>query len=110
MPIETGSLKHRVTILQFFNEQDSDGNIEDTWIDYATVWANVRYLNAKEFVASQLEGSKVVATIKMRYLRGITQHMRVRHGDKIYNINGILPDAESGKEYVILPVSEVTTD
>jgi head-tail adaptor len=50
--------------------------------------------------------SQVSARITIRQRSGITAAMRVVHGSKVYQIEGVLPDKESGLEYLTLPCSE----
>jgi SPP1 family predicted phage head-tail adaptor len=54
--------------------------------------------------------TKVVARITIRYRENINATMRVVHKGKAYNIEGVLPDPDSGMEYLTLPVSEGVSD
>lgn len=105
MSISAGKLRHRITIQRCVNSQDSAGNIGSTWEDVAEVWAAVEPLSAREFIAAQAMLSKVIARITIRYRDDVRADMRIVHGGDIYNIEGVLLDNDSGREYITLPVS-----
>lgn len=113
--LDPGKLQHRVTIQTLVSPTDSSGDpqrgeqgelIDPEWTDVATVWAAIEPLSAREFVQSAAMQSQVVARITIRQRAGITAAMRVVHGSKVYNVEGVLSDKESGLEYLTLPCSE----
>lgn len=102
------NLRHRVAIQSLVPVQDdTTGNITDTWSTFATVWAEIRPLNAREFIAAAAAQSKVTEMVTIRYIAGVKQSMRILHRAQILNVEGVLPDQKSGIEYLTLPVSEV---
>ena len=46
-----------------------------------------------------------MARITIRY-RAVTAKMRVLHGSTVYNVHAVLPDKDSGTEYLSLMVSQ----
>ncbi|APC45957.1 hypothetical protein QHH_45 [Halomonas phage QHHSV-1] len=109
--MRAGQLRHRVTIQQPGQTQDPNtGEMITGWQDVATVWASVEPLSAREFIAAQAGQSEISARIKIRYREGIDATMRVQHRGRNYNIEGVLPDPESGRHYLTLPVSEGVND
>lgn len=109
--MQAGRLRHRVTIQQYTHAKDLDsGEWVKHWADYATVWAEIVPLSAREFIAAQATQSKVTGRVTIRYLEGVDASMRILHTvkgtTKIYNIEGVLTDPGSGLEYMTLPVSE----
>lgn len=107
MSLGAGRLRHRVTFQSPVETKDAAGSITVTWQDFASnVPAAIEPLSAREFVAAQSKQSEITARIVIRARAGITPKMRAVHGDKIYAIHGVLPDIDSGREYLTLPVSE----
>jgi SPP1 family predicted phage head-tail adaptor len=113
--LDPGKLQHRVTIQALVSPTDSNGDplrgeqgelLDPEWTDVATVWAAIEPLSAREFIQSSAMQSQVTARITIRARAGITPAMRAVHGSKVYNIEGVLPDKESGLEYLTLPCSE----
>lgn len=107
MAIEAGKLRHRITIQAKGMTQDPvTGEMVEGWSDMVSVWASVEPLSAREFIAAQANQSEITARIVIRYRPGILPTMRILHRGKVYAIQGVLPDADSGLEYITLPVSE----
>lgn len=103
-----GKLRHRVTLQAEAPSQNATtGVVTHGWTTVATVWASIEPLSAREFVAASAVSSKVVARIVIRYRAGVAPSMRIVHGSRTYNIEGVLADKHSGLEYLTLPVSEV---
>lgn len=125
MSISAGLLRHRVRIEQFVLDVDSNGDtLQDPatgatsgqWLEFATTWAAIEPLSAKEFVAAQSIQSQVVARIVIRYRPGLDASMRLVHmlggnaRGAIYNPAGFLGDKDSGLEYLTIPVSAGVDD
>lgn len=115
MSIEAGRLRHRVKIQSKTETQDSNGDIEISWATVASVWAAIEPLSAREFIAASANQSQVVARIIIRYREDVTALMRIVHSrpgksDVIYGIAGVLPDMDSGLEWLTLPVTTGVND
>lgn len=111
MTLKAGKLRHRVRIEKRISAQDPDtGAFVFTWTHLTSVWASVEPLSVREFVASKSEQSEVTARIRIRFRADINSLMRIVHRvkgtDKIYNIFGVLPDPDSGIEYLTLAVGQ----
>lgn len=109
--MRAGKLRHKVTIQAPSTTQDpKTGEMLAGWVDIASVFASIEPLSAREFIAAQAQQSEISARVTIRYRPGITAAMRLLHGDRIYNIHGVLADPKSGLEYLTLPVSEGVGD
>jgi SPP1 family predicted phage head-tail adaptor len=107
MSLSAGKLRHRVSLESVTNTQDpTTGEVTQAWQSVGEVSALIEPLSAREFVQSATNQAQVVARITIRYRTGVTAAMRVVHRGKVYNIAGVLPDKESGREYLTLPVTE----
>lgn len=116
MSIEAGRLRHRVRIQRQIQSQNTTtGQVTVAWQTVATVWADIQPLSAREFIQSQTVQAQIVARIVIRYRDGVDTSMRLVHvrlnsDDVIYNIHGVLPDAEGGMEYLTMPCSTGVND
>lgn len=108
-------LRHRIWIQALQPVEDSSGQIQTAtgepiteWVNVAEVWAAIEPVSARQFIAAQAQQSKVSALITIRYRRDIDPAMRLYHQSKdaYYNLEGILPDKDSGMEYLTLVCSE----
>lgn len=105
--MHAGRLRHRVSLqAQVETRDDETGAVIVAWQEFAKAWSAIEPLSAREFVASQAVQSEVVARITMRYRNDVTAKNRIVHNGRIYNIEGVLADKDSGLEYMTLPCSE----
>lgn len=110
MSLAAGRLRHRITIQEPRQQQDTNtGAIRTVWIDFAAdVAAAIEPLSVREFIASSQMQSQITARITIRYRGGLTPQMRILHPStgRIYNPAGWLADPDSGLEFVTAPCSE----
>lgn len=115
MSLAAGKIRHRVTIQEYayLGQDPITGDEIREWRDVHTCWAAVEPLSVREFTAAQATQSKVKARVTIRYLDGLDASMRIVHtvhgAQRVYNIEGILADPDSGFEYLTLAVSEGTS-
>ena len=75
--MKAGRLNRRVTIQQKSVARDALGAEVITWVDVATVWAEVSPYSGREFVALRQAQDEITTRITIRYRPGITPAMRV---------------------------------
>jgi SPP1 family predicted phage head-tail adaptor len=122
--IKSGELRHRLMLEELTLLLDSNGDVaqdEQTgettsvWTEVDTYWAAIKAMSVREFIAAQATQSQVTTRLVLRKPPRIDAAMRFVHMVKgirstIYNIHGILPDPESGLEYITCPVSAGVSD
>jgi SPP1 family predicted phage head-tail adaptor len=115
--MQSGKLRHRITPQKFVTNQDPEtGAPIKTWVNLIQttpdngIWAEVYPLSAREFIAAQATQNEITTRITIRRRDDITAQCRILFRGKIYNIEGILPDPDSGLEYLTLPCSEGVND
>lgn len=119
MSIDSGRLRHRVTLEKFDYVRDSNGDVVQdpesgetlrVWVVLGLTWAAIEPLSAREFIASQAVQSKVTGKIILWYRADVDTTCRALHNGKIYQIEGVLPDKDSGIEYLTFMVSQGVND
>lgn len=111
--MQAGKLRHRCTIERPSEQQDPvSGEMIPGWEVVATAWMAIEPLSVRGFIAANAAQSEVTGQLVMRYRPGlqVDSTMRVRKGNTVYNIEGVLPDNRSGREYLTLPYSEGVND
>lgn len=109
--MQAGKLRHRVTLQEPVKVQNpTTGAVINTWRDVSTIWAEVSPLSAREFIAAQASQGEISTRITIRYRPGVTRKHRILFRGAIYNIEGVLPDPKSGREYLTLTCSEGVND
>lgn len=106
MKVSAGQLRHRVTIQEQAVMVNSFGEQTIDWATVKTVWADIHPLSAKEALDAQQVQSEVKARITIRYFAGLVASMRFVHKTTIYNIAGVIPDADSMLEHITIPVTQ----
>lgn len=107
MTLAAGKLRHRVTIQQEVETQNPNtGAVSVSWVTYADRWAEYIALSVRQFIAAASVQSEVRGHFRVRADEGITASMRVIHRGKAFAILGVMPDPDSGLEYMTLAVSE----
>lgn len=110
--LDAGRLRHRVTIQ---SRQDSQDPVTgETIVTWADAWVNlaaaIEPLSADERIVAQAQRSEVTTRITMRTLPGLTAQHRLIHNGRVYNLAGVIPDPDSGLEWMTLPVSDGVND
>lgn len=110
--VEAGKLRHRVQVQAQAEIRDpATGAMEILWVNVGVpVWASIEPLSAREFIQSASEQNKITARITMRHRNDLQPSMRILHRGITYNIAGLLPDKDSGLEYITIPVSYGVND
>lgn len=109
--MQAGKLRHRVSLQKPVKTQNpSTGAVVNSWEEIAKPWAEVAPLSAREFVAAQATQSEVTTRITIRFRSDVTSKHRIVYAGKIFNIEGVLADDKSGRDYLTLPCSEGVND
>lgn len=106
--MKAGTLSHRIELQRPEEVQDPQtGAVDLVWGKYATQRAARYYpLRVRERLAAAAVHSEQTGEFRVRYDPAITPDMRVIHRGKAYAILGVMPDPDSGLEYMTIAVSE----
>jgi len=96
-----GKYRHRVTLQQATEPQDSYGQPQQNWSDVATIWASVGPLVGKEGHSSEANQTLAQNTtlIKTRYKGELTTKMRALFKEQAFNITSIQNISGRSKEF-----------
>jgi len=90
MALSPGEMWTRVTIQSAANSQNEVGETTLTWSDFATVWASVESLSARETERFAETVGFMTHRVKIRYLDGLTGAMRIVYRDRTLEIGQII--------------------
>lgn len=104
--LAAGALRHRISIEQQQHSQDPiTGAVSASWVEVVqNLPAAVEPLSGREYIAAAQVKSTITARVTIRYRAGITAAMRIKHGAETYAIRAVLPDSNSGREWLSLMV------
>lgn len=82
------TLRHRIIIQNVTRVRDAMGGWTESWGTFATVWADVHAMSAREVNFSESLGHRVTHRVTMRYLADIASDMRISFDNRILDIQG----------------------
>jgi SPP1 family predicted phage head-tail adaptor len=88
--IDPGKLRERVTVQQSSAARNSLGEAVLSWSDFATVWASVEGVSAREALTAGQQETTVSHRVRLRYLTGLTQNMRFSWRGRTLDIVSLL--------------------
>lgn len=100
--MEAGKLDRRVRLQAPAEMKNAIGEGVRSWVDIATVWAQIEPLSSRELLAQRREVSDVSTRIRIRYRPGITAAMRIVHGSNVYRIDGAPIDVDDEQRELVL--------
>lgn len=87
--IDPGQLKTRLVLQQPVETPDDQGGVVRTWTTFATIWAQVTPLAARNSVKADSNGATQTYRIVMRGNFSLTLAHRLVEGARIYTIDAI---------------------
>ena len=98
--LRAGQLNRRITLQRRGSAQDSFGGVQATWIDVATVWADIQPLSGRELENARRMASEVSHQITLRYQTLLTDTRavaayRARYKGRVFNLHAALNEDEA---------------
>lgn len=78
------------------------GNSRPIWKNVATVRASVEPLQGREYFSGPFQIGENIIRIRIRYLEGITRKMRIRYGNRLFDIYSVIDGMESHRELKLM--------
>ncbi|WP_314185592.1 phage head closure protein [Aggregatibacter kilianii] len=80
----------------------SYGTSKPIWKNVATVRASVEPLQGREYFSGPFQIGENIVRIRIRYLEGITRKMRIRYGNRLFDIYSVIDSMESHRELQLM--------
>lgn len=84
--INSGEFKHPIIIQKLNKTRNDYGELIDTWVDFLEIRAGIYPLSGKDFFNSETINNELTYKINIRYIEGITSAMRIKFGDRYFEI------------------------
>lgn len=88
--IDPGKLRERVTVQQASESRNAIGETVLAWSTFATVWASVEGVSSREALDAGKIDVQISHRVRMRYLSGMTQNMRLSWRNRTLEIVSLL--------------------
>lgn len=100
--MQAGKLRHRLTLQQSTDANNTRGEAIENWADEANIWGSIRPLSGREgFAANQMYAS-ATHEIRIRYRAGVVPKKRLKHGVRVFDIDAVLNVDERNRELVCI--------
>ena len=90
MTLSAGDMWTRVTVQQATTTKNEVGEPVLAWSTFATVWAEVESLSARETERFAETVGFMTHRVKIRYLDGLTSAMRIQYRNRTLEIGQVL--------------------
>jgi SPP1 family predicted phage head-tail adaptor len=99
--IDAGQLRERITVEQPTESRNRLGETTYTYSTFAEVWASVTGVTAREFLLANTQQTEITHRIRMRYLTGLTNQMRISWRGRTLQIISVL-ERENRSEHELI--------
>lgn len=83
--------RHKIDILRRMKVQDEFGEPTDAWVPFKVgIWASKEPLLGNEYFNALTLNTRVDVKFNCRYIPGVTNDMRIRHGNEVYEILSVI--------------------
>jgi len=106
--MDPGEMRDRITIQKKKEQSGPIPDLKGNYDDYKTIYSKVKFLKDREFWQAKASNSETVVEFTIRYREDLDKTMRIKLGDRHFNIDGIIP-VDNKKMYMVLLASEVVT-
>jgi SPP1 family predicted phage head-tail adaptor len=101
--LDIGRLRHRIVFLKPTEEEkNSFKESVPVYTEFASVRAAVEPMTGKEYAEAQKIRAETTYNITTRYVKGITSDMKIRFGEKEFDIVSILNIGERNEQLKIV--------
>lgn len=104
--MDAGRLRERVTVQQASESRNALGETVLAWSTYAERWASVEGVSAREALAAGQQDVTITHRVRMRYVSGMTQNMRISWRSRTLHVVSLL-EYDNRTEHVAI-CEEVT--
>lgn len=99
--MDIGKLRERVTVQQASESRNALGETVLSWSTFATVWASVDGVSAREALTAGQNEVSITHKVQMRFLAGMTQRMRLLWRGRILEIVSLLEHENRSRHELI---------
>ena len=78
------------------------GNSRPIWKNVTTVRASVEPLQGREYFSGPFQMGENIIRVRIRYLDGITNNMRIKYGKRLFDIYSVIDSMESHRELQLM--------
>ena len=100
--MRAGELKQRIELQSPYRSLNSMNELIDTYTTKATIWAAIEPLTGNRLFMAQQANSEVQGICRIRYRTDVNPLMRIKYGNRYFQIKVIIDRDELNKELHLL--------
>lgn len=100
--IRAGKFDKVITLQKQINRPNSFGAMITEWQDVATIRASIEPIQGREFFSGAFQLSEVIVRIRIRYRPEVDRTMRVKYGERVFEITHIIDSKERHEELQLI--------
>lgn len=101
--MKAGELRHPISIeFNLATAQDTLGGITESWQTYHRAWGKVVELGGRELEFARQKAPNSTHQVTMRFIPNVTADMRVRHDQRLLNIENVTNVEDRNIELILL--------
>lgn len=98
MTLNTGRMRHRITIQRLSGNRDISGDLRRQWVDHCSTQAEYITTGSRALFAAQQRHSEVSGMFRLRFRPDLDASMRVNCNGKVHAISAVVNVNEAGVE------------
>ena len=99
--IDPGKLRERITVQIASGTTNALGETVLSWANSSAVWASVEGVSAREALISGQQETSVTHKVRLRYLPGLAQQMRLAWRGRTLEITSMLEHANRSEHELL---------
>ncbi len=108
--IRAGAMRHVVSIERRSDELDASGGQLNVWTTFAQRRAAVESTPGREVWAAAQRQGRAPTVFRLRWLDGVLPSMRVRWGDRLFNITSAIDPDNGLKVALVITADELVEE
>ena len=105
--MRAGSLRHKIKFQQLTVAKDTWGHSAETWTDQVTTYAAIWTLRGVERMEALKLDNEITHKIRVRYKRDLNPKMRIKFGERYFNILSMVDPDERHIYYEMMANEEI---
>lgn len=78
------------------------GSSRPFWKKFAEVRASVEPLQGREYFSGPFQMGENIVRVRIRYIEGVTRKMRIKYGNRVFDIYSVIDSIESHRELQLM--------
>ena len=78
------------------------GSSRPFWKKFAEVRASVEPLQGREYFSGPFQMGENIVRVRIHYIEGVTRKMRIRYGNRVFDIYSVIDSMESHRELQLM--------